>query len=135
MKKALLAGVAALSVLCASAAHADCCDMAPVTPAGHAFYIAAKRHFGRAFSSVGLVGEKWKDCSDTDSDGECVLRDCNVSRPPPPDYRHDCDSKFAVVTVKDTRYLGLEKGKIYLLCDYRPKPVVRFFKCNAWEGD
>jgi hypothetical protein len=134
MTRWFIASIAAM-FLATGTANADCCDMAPITPAGHALKVAAKRQFGRAFSSVGLVGEKWKDCSDIDGDGKCVLRDCDVSRPPPPDYRHDCDSKSAIVTVKDTRYLGLEKGEIYLICNYRTKPVVRFFKCSAWAGD
>jgi hypothetical protein len=122
MKKLFLFGIAAL-FLATGAAHADCCDMAPLVPAGHAFYVAAKRQFGHGFSSVDLGGEKWKDCS---GEGECVVRDCKGNWSPDQRRDQECGSKYAVVAVKSTRYLGLDKDKIVLLCSYRTKPVIRF---------
>jgi hypothetical protein len=134
MKKALLAGIAAL-FLATGAAHADCCDMAPITPATREFYVAAIRQFGRGFSSVGLFGEQWKDCS-VETIG-CVLRLCDKNWPSSEGReKQECSLKgSAVIQVSDTRYLGLEEGKIYLMCSYRTKPMIRFYNCWAWEGD
>ena len=127
--KLLLTAIAAL-LLATGTAHADCCDMAPTVEAGPAFYAAAKRQFGRGFSSVGLYGIVWQDYS-----GEKrVLRSCKENSPPE-ERKHECDLKnHAVVVVKDRRYLGLEWDKSYLMCQYRTKPV-RFFNCIAWEGE
>jgi hypothetical protein len=131
MKKLLLAGCVALFL--ATPAQADCCDMAPLIPAGREFEVAAKRQFGRGFASVGLWGKQWRDYSDN---GEEVLRDFDGNWPPP-EHRNksDCLSKGAVVTVKNRRYLGLDWDKSYLVCRYRTKPTIRFFKCTAWEGE
>lgn len=102
MKNLFITCVAAL-FLATETAHADCCE--PVVPAGHAFEVAAKRHFGRGFSSVSF----WE----------------NEPKP----------KKIVIVDVKDTRHLGLDKNKSYLLCRYRTKPVIKFFNCFAWEGE
>jgi hypothetical protein len=133
ISRALLTGVAAL-FLATGTAHADCCFMAPITPAGRAFYDAAKRHFGHSFSSVGLwQTQTWKDCV-SDPELGCVQREC-WWQAPPEDQKDECKTKpEVVVVVKDTRYLGLDDGKIYLICRYRTKPI-RFYKCWAWEGD
>ena len=103
--RALITGIAALSLL-PGTAHADCCDMGKFTPAGRAFDVAAKRHFGRAVSKVAIWEEE--------------------NRP---------DMPLAAMIIKDRRYLGVPKDKNYLVCRYQTKPVVRFFNCFAWEGD
>jgi hypothetical protein len=50
-------------------------------------------------------------------------------------YEDKTEPKIATVEVKDTRYLGLDKDKSYLLCSYRTKPMIKFFNCWAWEGE
>jgi hypothetical protein len=130
-----VAVIAAL-LLATGTAHADCCDGPPLMPAGHAFYVAAKRHFGRGFSSVYLSGEKWRDCSNWDGTTypmKCDLRSCD--EPPPEERKFECTIKSVVVIVKNTRYLGVDKDTSYLDCHYRTKPVIRFFNCIAGIGD
>jgi hypothetical protein len=112
MKKLLLTSVALLAT---GPAQADCCDMAKSVRAGHAFQIAAKRQFGRGASNMRIYREK-------------DLRD----------EEKDLANKAATLDIKDARYLGVDKDYkdgSYLLCSYRTKPVIRFFKCIAWEGD
>src|SRR5262249_50728566 len=105
----LMVGMVALSMLLASAAHADCCDMGTFTRAGPAFEIAAKRQFGRGVSRrVSIQHTKG-------AEGREVV--------------------LAAMIVKDARYLGVEKGKPYWTCSFRTKPVIRFDNCHAWEGD
>src|SRR5262249_41986127 len=126
--------------LATGAAHADCCGMAPTTPASRAFYNAAKRHFGGSFSRVELwQTQTWKDCSDPDLG--CIPREC-WSETPPEDQKDECKTKpDVIITVKNSRYLGLDGIKsancpdvCYLICRYRTKPI-RFYNCWAWEGE
>lgn len=93
-------------------------------------------NFNRGFSKVYLQGKQWEDCSDADPDAyprKCAYRDCD-NWPPPEDRKNYCLPNSVVVIVTDTRYLGLEDGKTYLMCRYRTKPI-RFYKCWAWASD
>jgi hypothetical protein len=68
--------------LATGTAHADCCDMGKFTPAGRAFDVAANRQFGRGVvSSVSL----WEE-------------------------EHRPNDIYAVMNIKDRRYLGGSQG-------------------------
>jgi hypothetical protein len=120
MKKLFLTGIAAL--LLATPAQADCCDMPKTVRAGPAFQAAAKQQFGRGTSYVGIYDKKTV---------------AEEAKRLPPGVAESL-SYSAVLVIKDARYLGVDKDYkdgSYLLCNYRTKPVIRFFKCNAWEGE
>jgi hypothetical protein len=117
-----------------------------LTPGGRAFAVAAKRQFGRGVAKkVGLFDESqsWTDCFS--HPGKCVGRGCSGNWGPPKEQKDECDPRInpgrdavAVLTITDARYLGVDKDYAngsYLLCNYRIKPVLEFFKCTPWEGE
>ena len=103
-------------------AHADCCDMAKSVRAPHAFQVAAQRQFGGSVSNVHIYRDKdIAEYAERAPGAEKWL------------------STGAWMVIKDARYLGVDEqgyqNEMYFLCSYRTRPVIRFYKCSAWEGD